>query len=308
MDPQMAAALARADEITRSLGPSERGIEAARRRYLEARAWWNEGGAEIGPIIEQTFSGPFGDRTLRIFYPQTEGPLPAYVFLHGGGYSVGGCDTDDWLLRQLVAAWGGIAISADYVHTPEHLFPDAVEEMAALYAWLANNGGRWGIDGNRLAFGGASAGANVALGAALHLGGTARPYLKAAIMFSADMDHDPDSPSMRAHGDGAIFPSRQTIISSHQAYIGDPANDGDMRVNCTLAEAALIPPMFIGAAELDVLLDSSKRMAEHLRENGRPHRFEIYPGVTHLFTNFGRMVSRTSECVSDAAAFLGEFV
>ena len=297
----MAAAIERADEIARSLGPSERGIEAARQRYLRARAWWNEGGAEIGQVLDETVPGPFGDTALRIFYPKAAPPHPAYVFVHGGGYSLGGTGTDDWLLRELVAAWGGIAISADHVHMPEHIFPDAVEEIAALYAWLAENGSRLGIDGNRLAFGGVSAGANLALGAA-------RAYLKAAVMFSADLDHQPDSPSMRAHGGGDIFPSRQTIIATHKTYVGDPANERDMRINCTLADAQLIPPMFIGAAELDVLLDSSKRMAEHLRQGERAHRLRIYPGVTHLFTNFGRMVARTTECVSDAAAFLHEFV
>ncbi len=231
----MKAALERADEISQNLGPTGGGIEGARRRYLKAREWWNEGAPEIDPILDETVPGPFGAARLRLFYPKTEKrPLPAFVFAHGGGYRISGCGTDDRLMSEIVSAWGGMAISADYVHMPKHIFPDAVEETAELYAWLSENGGRWGIDGERLAFGGASAGTNLALGAALHLGGTECAYLKAGVMFSADLDHEPNSSSMDEFGKGDIFPTRQTIIEAHKTYAGDPANEKDMRLNCTL--------------------------------------------------------------------------
>jgi acetyl esterase len=245
-----------------------------------------------------------------IYIPEIrEHPQPAYVYLHGGGYRMGDPRSNDRQMRELAAAWGGIVVSADYVHMPEYVFPSAVEETAAVYQWLAANGAQWGIDGQRLAFGGSSAGANVALGAAIHLGGISTGFLRAGALVVGTYDgDDSDTGSMRLYADVGLFPSRASSKATLEQYVPDPAMRSDPRVKCIAADPAILPPLFLAAAEFDVFRDSSRRLAERMASAGRPYQLKEYAGMAHLFSGYTRIVDRALECVHDMAAFLKEHV
>jgi acetyl esterase/lipase len=122
------------------------------------------------------------------------------------------------------------------------------------------------------------------------------------------LDRDLETESMRRFGGGAFYPDRAGVAATHDAYVPDPAQRGDPRVGCVSADPALIPPLFLAAAELDSLRDSSCNFAKRLAAAGRPHRLKIYPGMTHLFFNYSGHVDRARECVGDVVRFLGETV
>ncbi|HUT50585.1 MAG TPA: alpha/beta hydrolase fold domain-containing protein [Alphaproteobacteria bacterium] len=304
LDPQIVKAQQRQAEIVSALGPPGDGITALRDHSMRARAWWNEGGPEIGEVVDLTVPGPFRETPIRLYRPKAEGTHPVFVYLHGGGYRLGAPQSNDRQMRELVDRWGGAVISADYVHMPEHVFPDAVEETASLLTWLADNAQRWSIDGGRIAFGGSSAGANVALGAVIHLGGVKSSFLKAGAMICAVFDHDPESGSMYRFGGEGFYPTRASAIEIHEAYLPDPVDRDDPRAQPLRADPAMLPPLFIAAAEADVFVDGARRMSARLDAAGRDHAFKVYPGMTHLFFGMSRMVDRASECVSDISAFL----
>jgi acetyl esterase len=251
-----------------------------------------------------TIPGPHRNIPVVLYRPSTRRDLPVYVFLHGGAYRIGNEWANDRQMRELAEAWGGAVVSADYAHVPEHVFPTAVEETQAVYQWLHAHGAEWGIDGNRIAFGGASAGSNVSTGAAIGLGGVRTGYLKAGLTVVGVLDRDRDTESMRAFADSGVFPSRAATAGSAGDYLPDPALADDPRANPILADPALFPPMFLAAAEIDVLRDSSKNMAARLQAAGRPHELRIYKGMTHLFFGYTRMVAQSRACVADMAAFL----
>jgi acetyl esterase len=166
LDPALAEALACHGQIVRELGPPEPGVAGERLNFERARAWWNEGGPAVRSREDVV---PIGSRGVRVAIYEPEAPStmarPAYLYLHGGGYRLGSPRSNDRQLRELAHAWGGIVVSCDYAHIPEKRFPAAVEETALVFRWLSEHGASWGIDGGRLAIGGSSAGANVALGA-----------------------------------------------------------------------------------------------------------------------------------------------
>jgi len=65
-----------------------------------------------------------------------------------------------------------------------------------------------------------------------------------------------------------------------------------------------MPPLFLAAAEIDVYRDSSVELSRRLREAGRTVEARTYPGMTHLFWGYGRMVDTARACTRDLAAFL----
>ena len=308
LDPELAAAFAKARDIEAGMKPAEPGVEGLRAHVAAARLHWNEGGPVMAESRHATIPGPYRDIPVVLHKPSPGAHLPVYVFLHGGAYRIGNEWSNDRQMRELAEEWGGAVISADYAHVPEHVFPRAVEEAQAVYRWLHEHGAEWGLDGNRIAFGGASAGSNVSTGAALGLGGVATGYLKAGLTIVGVFDRDPDTASMREFGDAGVFPSRAAIAESAQDYVPDEAMMNDPRATPMLGDPASFPPMFLAAAEFDVLRDSSRNLATKLAQAGRIAELQIYPGMTHLFFNFTSAVATARRCVSDMARFLRQHV
>jgi acetyl esterase len=306
IDPQLAAALARHDEIVANLGPAAPGVAGAREHFIASRAWWNEGGPQLAIDRDDVIPlAPQRQLKVAVYAAQSSKSLrPAYVYLHGGGFRLGSPRSSDRQLRELAAAWGGIVVSLDYAHMPEAVFPTAVEETAAALRWLHANGAQWGIDPGRLAFGGSSAGANVAMGAAVQLGLKESGFLQAGVFVVGVFDDDLDTASMQEHGAGPLQPSRDSARALFPAYAGGPGQRQDPRFNARLADPAAMPPLFLAAAEVDVYRDSSVQLARAVREAGGSAEVKVYPGMTHLFWGYARMVDAANACTHDMAAFL----
>jgi len=75
-------------------------------------------------------------------------------------------------------------------------------------------------------------------------------------------------------------------------------------LNARLADLRDMPPLFLAAAQIDVYRDSSLELARRAREAGRTVQARAYPGMTHLFWGYGRMVDTAQACTRDLAAFL----
>ena len=128
---------------------------------------WN---ANPPPLsLVRDFEVATADRSIPVrLYDPAPGKIgPAMVYLHGGGWMIGDLDLEDTPLRFLASDSGVKIVSVDYRLSPEHKFPAAIEDALAVLAWLRATGTDLGIDPSRLSLGGASAGANLALGAAL---------------------------------------------------------------------------------------------------------------------------------------------
>jgi len=232
------------------------------------------------------------------------GPLPVFVFLHGGGFKLGNEWSNDRQMRELADHWGGAVLSADYLHAPEHAFPAAVDEVAAVLRWLHDEGHAWALDTTQIAVGGVSAGASVGFGAAVRLGPQA--WLKAAVGIVGAFNFDTTCKSMRLYGNGELYPPSSQIQSMLEDYAPNPRDRDDPSVDLLRANAADLPVTFLAAAEYDVFRDASAAMAARLAEAGRLHAFKIYPGMAHLFFGFSREVDRAAKCVADIAEFLRE--
>lgn len=118
----------------------------------------------IGKIENISIAGPAGPLRLRLYKPIAAGgkPLPVLVYFHGGGFVIGDLDTHDGLCRMLVDEGGFAVIAVEYRLAPEHIYPAAADDAYAALVWIEQNASDLGIDANRIAIGGDSAGAHLA--------------------------------------------------------------------------------------------------------------------------------------------------
>src|SRR5882762_4612299 len=130
-------------------------------------AFLGEGSVPLRQERDLSLPGPHGQVPCRLYLPDGVERPPLIVYAHGGGFMQGSLNSWDHFLRDLVRQSGVAALSVDYKLSPEVKFPVAFDEMVALTRLAAREGAGLGIDPSRLAIGGDSAGANLALAAAL---------------------------------------------------------------------------------------------------------------------------------------------
>ncbi len=101
------------------------------------------------------------DLKLDLARPRGDGPFPAVVCLHGGGW-VGGDRHQMEQTIKVLAAHGYVALTPDYRVAPHDPFPAAVEDCKAAVRWLRANASRLHVDPNKVGALGFSAGGHLA--------------------------------------------------------------------------------------------------------------------------------------------------
>ena len=97
-------------------------VADARRIYLDRRHATQPAPPAIDEVRALQAPGPLGAIPLRLYrHGAADGPLPALVFFHGGGWVMGNFDTHDTLCRELAIASGCAVVSVDYRMGPEQI-------------------------------------------------------------------------------------------------------------------------------------------------------------------------------------------
>ncbi|GGQ82757.1 alpha/beta hydrolase [Kitasatospora griseola] len=239
----------------------------------------------VGSVEELTVDGPGGPLPLRIYRPDTgaDTELPVLLYLFGGGWTLGSPDTSDAICRRLTNAVGCVTVSVGYRLAPEHPFPAAVHDVIAAAEWIAANAAGLGVDPERIAVGGDSAGGNLA--AALTLAARERggPALRHQLLVYPNTDHAADTPSVREHDDPLLF-NRRSVAWYWGHYLADPADGADPLASPLRAPSlAGLPPATVITAEYDPLRDEGEAYARALRAAGVPVELRRYDGMPHGF-------------------------
>ncbi len=306
LDPEHAAV----GEALRERGllpvsPMAAPIAEARAAIDRISAFLGEGSAPIPGERDLAVPGPRGPVRCRLYPAAAEG-APLLLYALGGSFAVGGLDAWDHVLRDLVRQSGAAALHVDYRMIPEHRFPAAPEDMLAAARWAVAQGGTLGVDPARVALGGDSAGANLALGAAQALrdAGGARPRFLLLHYGAYSTDHD--GPSWRRFGGGEHGLSRASAAWMWENYLTAPEQRRDPRAAPLLGEMRGLPPALLTIGSHDPLLDEQHALAAKLRAAGVPCRLIEYPGLTHGFIRQARLVGKVRQAIADGAAALRE--
>ena len=226
------------------------------------------------------------------------------LYLHGGGFTIGGLETHDGLCRQLALRSGSAVVALDYRLAPEHRFPCAVEDAWAAMRWLAGEGSRLGIDTSRLAVGGDSAGGTLAAVCAIH----ARDIglaLRLQVLITPGTTAHADTDSHARFASGYLLEA-EGIKWFFDHYI-DEVDRNDWRFAPLLADDLEgLAPACIVLAECDPLVDEGVAYADRLRAANVPINFELYRGVTHDFIKMGRALPEAHAALDLIAAALKE--
>jgi acetyl esterase len=200
---------------------------------------------------------------------------------------------------RLLARESGIAVVCiDYALAPETRFPRQIEQIAAVLPQLE----RFGLRPDRLAFGGDSAGAHLALAATLAQAAGALPPFALLLYYGSFGLRD--SASRRLYGGPWDGLGEQDLDFYRQCYLRAPEDARDPRYDLLSGNLSGLPPAFIAAAALDPLLDDSRALAAMLEERGTPVELRIYDGVLHGFLHLSRMVDAAMRAIVDGARFL----
>ena len=276
----------------------------------EVRAAQDRIGAFLGedsvPLRRErdlTLPGPHGQVPCRLYLPDDAERPPLLVYAHGGGFMQGRIPNWDAMLRELVRQSGAAALSVDYKLSPEHRFPKAFEEMVAITRLMAREGAGLGIVPGRIAVGGDSAGANLALAGATALRDAGERALGFMLLIYGCYSTDSESASWQRFGRGAGL-SQTQMRWIWETYLDRPEQQSDWRAAPILADPAGLPPAHLIVGSLDPLLDDSHNLAARLKQAGVPYELTVYDGINHGFIRYGRLIATARRAIGDCAGAL----
>ena len=258
--------------------------------------------APLARVEDHQIPGPGGLLTVRLYASREDAGLPVLLYLHGGGFTIGGIETHDSLCRQLALRSGAAVVSLDYRLAPEHRFPAAVDDCWAAMHWLVSNAQTLRLDGSRLAVGGDSAGGTLAAACALHARDTGIALALQLLITPGTTAHA-DTPSHRQFAEGFLLDA-DSIRWFFGHYI-DEAQRTDWRFAPLLAEDhESLAPACVVLAECDPLVDEGIAYADRLRASGCPVQLELCRGVTHDFIKMGRAIPEAIDAIEACAQAL----
>ncbi|HEU0248919.1 MAG TPA: alpha/beta hydrolase [Gaiellaceae bacterium] len=278
-------------------------LSVAEARTSEARAPQSDP-EPVAEVVERSLLGPDGDVRARFYLTGEDRRWPVLVYFFGGGWVLGSLGTVDPICRRLASAVPCAVVSVGYRRAPEHRFPAGLEDCFAATSWVVEHGDSLGLDPDRVAVGGASAGGNLAAAVALLARERGGPHLAFQLLVYPLLDHAAETPSRSDALDDPFFGPKDVAWCWSQ-YLADPS-DGDSPFASPLRAAYLegLPPALILTAELDPLRDEGELYAERLREAGVPTELVRFRGMVHGFFSRPDQIDAAIEAQALAASAL----
>lgn len=238
-------------------------------------------------VREEKFPTASGDLRVRLYVPENyTGKLPAILYVHGGGWCMGGIENCSLLCGKMAADFGAIVAVPAYRLAPESPFPAALDDVCETARVLRERSEEYGIDPEKIFWSGDSAGAQLCLTAALHLIDNSSSDMPRALILLYPVAHM--LPAKNEQGGSREIFDRQSMLSNElldamsETYAG--TTDRSARELSPLKTSlADLPPTLILAAECDILCDDALALADKMREDGVPVILKTLRGLPHAF-------------------------
>jgi len=305
LDPQLAFIL---KAIERAGLPSYQSIGAQAARALHEKT---AATLDLKPLplfhVEDILipAGPH-QVAARLYHPREThwaAPLPLLIWYHGGGFTVGSVESYDAICRMLAARADCLVLSVDYRLAPEYKFPSAVDDACAALNWARTHAHRFGIDAERIAVGGDSAGGTLSAVMAIMARDAGIPLVLQLLIYPGTDAHQ-NTDSHHRYAQGYLL-ERNTILWFFDQYLRNAADRIDWRFAPLLADThAELAPAWIAVAEYDPLHDEGIAYAGKLENAGVPVTLKRYGGMVHAFFNMGGALDQARAAHADAVQAL----
>jgi monoterpene epsilon-lactone hydrolase len=221
------------------------------------------------------------------------------LYLHGGGYIMGGCSTHRQIVSHIARAAGFRAVVPEYRLAPEHPFPAAIDDAVAVYRSLISTG----LTPDDIILVGDSAGGGLAMALLLSLRDAGDPLPAAVCLLSPWLDLALTGETITTRADSDPW-FRAEILRLVAHYY---CNDDEVRnplASPIFADVSGLPPLFIQVGGDEILLSDSTRLAENVRSCGGTVEIEVWPAMWHVFQVFIGKMPESRRAVEKIGAYI----
>lgn len=222
-------------------------------------------------------------------HDRPEAPGPAVVYIHGGGFICLSIEQYSPLISTYVSLSGVSIYAMDYRLAPEHRFPAPLEDCWACLKHVHDNAAQLGVDPNRIAIMGDSAGGGLCAGVAI-LARNRDFKLAKQLVINGNLDDrntkPNSSPELAKYATWTIEDNitgwDAYLESGHEfkKFIAPPASPARLENFTGLA------PLYLDVPALDILRDEGIDYAARLAKAGVEVELHVYPGLPHSFEAF----------------------
>jgi len=246
--------------------------------------------ADLLDIEDRLIPGWEGDPdvSVRIYRPKAlaadaGATVPGVLQIHGGGFIIGSVEAEHAGAVLTAAELGAVLVSVDYRLAPEHPYPAGLHDCYAALTFLHAEAAALGVDPDRIAVTGASAGGGLAAATALLARDRGGPPVCFQMLHIPELDDRLETPSMQKFVDSPLW-NRPLAVKSWEFYLGDLAGKDDVPVYAAPARAtdlSGLPPAYVSTAENDPLRDEGIEYALAMLRAGVSVELHQFPGTFH---------------------------
>jgi acetyl esterase len=260
---------------------------------------------KVFDLTDIVIRGYKSDITLRLYKPEGRLPFPILLFFHGGGWVFGNLKAYESLCSQVVNLSSCAVISVDYNLTPEHKFPEPVEDCYCALIWTLKNSNKYGLEPSRLIVCGDSAGGNISA-VITHMArdrGVSSIGYQVLIYPVVDLSNL-NYESFKLFGTGNLLNTEDMPWAIEQ-YLNSEDECFNPYVSPILAkDFSNLPPAYIITAGYDILRDEGHAYAAKLEKAGVPVTVRCYKEFTHGFFTMDAVSDAVRPAIVETAEFL----
>jgi acetyl esterase/lipase len=260
--------------------------------------------APAGLTIDQVKTA--GGLKLRIYTPAGQKTRAAMLYIHGGGMMIGSPAMDDALLASTAAELDILIVSPDYRLAPEHPYPAPVDDCHSAWKWMHENLSERGIDANRIAIGGESAGGGLAAGLVLRIHDEGGVQPVAQWLFCPMLDDRTARDRSLDDLDHYVWNNKMNLVG-WKSYLGNSFGTEQISAYAAPSRRADfkgLPKAWIGVGDVELFFEEDKAYANKLSAAGVSCQLDVVTGAPHAFEGLAPESDLAKDYLANAKSWL----